>query len=252
MYKRLLLCVVSVMHLTCLGAAGSDDVPMTLWWQAELCNAVAIVALPGVVSEAIVTKTNLVCDKAARSLTVKTAVVVHPNNRFAEIIARHVAGIESFEDPHWLEQTRKEIYPTNSSNSAQSPRKQIDAIRPTVLALIKLIRTKDHPWPRYQIHIANLGVIARCKRTEAAEQLISHELFSLTPGKLEVTSFSRLPHIKPHVVEGEIDKVRIAWLGDLLIKGNLGIRLNYCLLNQGYNELLAALSDDGASSSLPA
>lgn len=222
-------CMLLLVHHTFLGAVPDADPTLSLWWQAGLCQAIQVVALPDVLTAPHTTKTNVDWDKDARSLEITTAVVVHPNTIIAEIFARHIASADSFLKSPWRKQAHQEIKTLLEAHNMQEL--YDDAIRTILLASISLSRTPEHAWPRYRIYTKSLTGLTYGAITKDDEQPTT-DLFCIT-GK----GACRLQGIKALIAKGEFAKAEAGWLNTLFVNQTLGIKITYGILNQGYNEL---------------
>lgn len=233
MVQRLLFCLITIVHLVCLGA-GVDDIPMTLWQQADLSKAIEIVVLPDVLSGKLATQTKIVYNQSRRLLAVRTAVVVHAEKTYAEIFARHVVAADDYIHSPWRKHVCNEIYPEEKLNNEQKCRRLIDAIAPTELASITLMCTQDHVWPRYQIYTQRPKLLARYAETVHNEKPAEDSLFISSDG---ACNRCQLPYFKNLIAAGKSDQIEIAWFSFLYNSKLLGIRLNYNLIQDAYNEL---------------
>lgn len=237
MLKRLLFSVVMLTHLACMGAADGDDTMQLSMWSEEvdLHKVVEIVALPGVLTEPMVVKTKVVCDAEARSLTVRTALIVHADNRVAEIFARHVAADHFLFSP-WRKQACSEIKALQSPNCAQT-QQQEEAMMPTILASITLKRTPDRAWPDYEIYTESFRRLTRYAISNHNEQgeTPSLELLYITP--VGAHSYSQNPSVKQSIKQGHQDSVEKMWQVLLATHKQVGVKLNYLVINEMYDEL---------------
>jgi hypothetical protein len=239
MVHRLLLFAV-VSHLTCSAAAAADgdDMPLSLWQKANLHKAIQIINLPGVLTMPMVTKSKLIWNSAERTLMVRTALVVHSDNKVADIFAGHVVAAPDFLFTPWRKQACSEIMSMQNSNNAQVEQQE-DAMRPTVLASITLKRTQDDAWPRYLIYTESLRRISRMAFTEHDEQP-TIDLLCITP--TGAACLSNLPTLKVLIMNGELEKAELSWINTMLVRKQLGIKIDYTVLNEAYNDLFLAPS----------